>query len=66
VIHKAMAVLQICTILREDIRGPSSETSNWVISVKVEEDDPLAITFPAVKAEPGVSLFVRHISPICA
>ncbi|PNF17531.1 hypothetical protein B7P43_G16827 [Cryptotermes secundus] len=45
---------KICTILLKDVPGSSSETCNWVINVKVEEDDPLAIAFPAVKAEPGV------------
>jgi hypothetical protein len=46
----------------EDEPGPSSETCNWAMNVKVEEDDPLAIPFPAIKTEPGVSLCVRHIS----
>jgi hypothetical protein len=50
----------------KDVPGPSSEICNWVVNVKVEEDDPLAIAFPAVKAEPGVNSCVRHISLICA
>jgi hypothetical protein len=49
----------------KDVPGPSRETCNWVINVKVEEDS-LAIALPAVKAEPEVSSCVRHISLICA
>jgi hypothetical protein len=50
----------------KDEPGPSSEMCNWDMNVKAEEDDPLAVPFPAVKAEPGVSLCVRHISLIYA
>jgi hypothetical protein len=46
------------------VPGPSSEMFNWAVNVKVEEDDPLALPFPAVKAEPEVSSCVRHISLI--
>jgi hypothetical protein len=50
----------------KDVPDPSSEMCNWAMNVKVEEDDPLAIPFMAVKAEPGVSSCVRHISLIYA
>jgi hypothetical protein len=46
----------------EDAPGPSSETSDWASNVKLEEDDPLAITFPTVKTEPEVNcMFICHM-----
>jgi hypothetical protein len=38
-----------------DEPGPSSETRDWAINVKFEEDDPLDISLPVVKTEPVVS-----------
>jgi hypothetical protein len=64
IIHKGVVVcfVQICTFLMKDEPGPSSETHDWDINVKFKEDDPLDISFPVGKAEPGVSCtFVPHI-----
>jgi hypothetical protein len=57
--------LQICTVLMKNVPDRSSETCNWAMNVKVEEDDPLAILFPTVKAEPGVSLCQTHFTYMC-
>ncbi|XP_033607940.1 uncharacterized protein LOC111865960 isoform X5 [Cryptotermes secundus] len=54
---------QICTILMKDVPGPSSETCNWAMSVKVEEEDPLAIPFPSVKTEPGMCTDILKDEP---
>jgi hypothetical protein len=67
-IHISMVVLQKCTDILKDEPGLCSETcltahdGNQAIDVKFqkgsdieEEDDPVAITFPALKAEQEVS-----------
>jgi hypothetical protein len=67
-IHISMVVLQISTDIAKDEPGLCSETcltahdGNQVIDVKFqkgsdveEDDDPVAITFPALKAECEVS-----------
>jgi hypothetical protein len=65
-------VLQNCTDFQRDLPGSCSETcltsfhdGNEVMSIKVEavteEEDPLLITFPGVKAEHEVScIFCRR------
>jgi hypothetical protein len=67
VIDNGMMVLQNCTDFLESLPGSCSETyltsfhdGNEVMSIKVEavteeEEDPLLITFPGVKAEYEVS-----------
>jgi hypothetical protein len=67
-IHNGTVVLQICTELLKDEPGLCSEScvtshdGNRATDVKVrkvsdieEDDDPVAITFPALKAEHEVS-----------
>jgi hypothetical protein len=66
--------LQNSTNSENILVGPYVETSDQAMNVKVEEisdaeeeEDPVRITFPEIKAEPEVSCMctVRKITQIC-
>jgi hypothetical protein len=78
-----MTVLQTYTNVKKEVRGPFGETflafcgADQSMKIKAEEgsdvdeeEDPMPITFPKIKAEPEVStisLFVceHETNPLC-
>jgi hypothetical protein len=62
-------VLQSCTVQLTTEDGYGSDTSvqccddsNAVISIKIEQEEPIALSFSAIKDEPEVSDAVPHKS----